>query len=161
MTIARDIRTVDSQAQARTRMFARILGPFWAIVTLVALARTADMPMLLAGFESNGAWPWVTGAFILAAGLTVVALHQYWRSPAAVFVSLFGWLMVLRGTFLLAFPAAFMSMADSMIGATAVWRAVFLVFAAIGLYLTYVGWAPPAETAADTAPQMRHLPHAS
>ncbi|WP_046315198.1 hypothetical protein [Mycobacterium sp. UM_Kg1] len=152
---------MDTQAQARTHMFARILGPFWAIVSLVALARTADMPMLLAGFEANGAWPWVTGAFILAAGLTVIALHQYWRSPAAVMVSLFGWIMVLRGAFLLAFPSAFMSMADSMIGATAVWRAVFLVFAATGLYLTYVGWVVPAEMAAGTAPRMRHLPHAS
>lgn len=143
---------MTTSQQARTRMFSRVLGPFWAIVTIVAAARASQMPMLLAGFEANSAWPWVTGAFILAAGLTVVALHQYWRGAAAVIVSLFGWLMVVRGTFLLAFPSAFLSMADSLVGATAVWRTVYLAFAAIGLYLTYVGWLAPAEEPAKQTP---------
>ncbi|HEY2448021.1 MAG TPA: hypothetical protein VGI49_04250, partial [Mycobacterium sp.] len=57
-------------------------------------------------------------------------------------VSLLGWLVVLRGVLLLAFPAAFTSMANSVMDLGALWRGVCIVFAAIGLYLTYVGWAP-------------------
>ncbi len=152
----------SQQAQARTRTFSRILGPFWAIVTLVAAARASELPLLLAGFESNGAWPWVTGAFVLAAGLTIVALHQYWHGAAAVIVSAFGWLMVLRGTFLLAFPAEFMSVADSVVGATTLWRIVYLGFTAIGLYLTYVGWLEPRhESAQQAPPSAQNLPNAA
>ena len=89
-------------------------------------------------------WPWVTGAFVLVGGLTVVALHQYWRGAAAVIVSLLGWLLALRGLLLLAFPATFMSMANSVMGAGALWRTICVCVALIGLYLTYVGWMPAA-----------------
>lgn len=152
----------SGQAQEKTRMFSRVLGPFWATVTIIAAVRASEMPMLLSGFEASGVWPWVTGAFILAGGLIIVALHQYWRSAAAVIVSVFGWIMVVRGIFLLAFPAAFMSIADSVIGATAVWRPVYAGFAAIGLYLTYVGWLAPSENQADHAPDAApDLPNAA
>lgn len=137
--------TTSQQARFTTRMFSRVLGPFWAVVSIAAAARASDMRTLLSGFEANGVWSWVTGAFILAGGLIIVALHPYWRNAPAVIVSLFGWILVLRGVLLLAFPAAFMSMADSVIGATTVWRTVYVCFAAIGLYLTYVGWLAPEE----------------
>lgn len=144
--------TTSQQAQAKTRVFARVLGPFWAIVTIVAAVRAADMRALLSGFESNDVLPWVTGAFVLAGGLIIVALHPYWRGAAAVIVSLFGWILVLRGVLLLAVPDAFMSMATSVIDATAVWRTVYVGFAAIGLYLTYVGWLGPEEQSAPQVP---------
>lgn len=142
----------QAQAQARTRVFARVLGPFCAIVTIIAAVRAADMRALLSGFESNAVWPWVTGAFILAAGLIIVALHQYWQGVAAVIVSLLGWVLVLRGVLLLAVPDAFMSMADSMIDATAVWRTAYVAFAAVGFYLTYIGWLTPEQQSTPRAP---------
>lgn len=145
--------TSPQQAQVRTRMFSRVLGPFWVIVSIAAAARASDMRALLSGFEANAAWPFVTGAFILAFGLIIVALHQYWRGAAAVIVSLLGWILVLRGTLLLAAPGAFMSLADSMIGATTVWRTVYVGIAAVGLYLSYAGWLAPEERPATEAPR--------
>jgi hypothetical protein len=46
------------------------------------------------------------------------------------------------GVLLLAFPKVFVSVANSMIGAQAWWVAVCIAAALVGLYLTYVGWAP-------------------
>jgi hypothetical protein len=46
----------------------------------------------------------------------MIALHSYWRDPAAIVVSIMGWLMALRGLLLLAFPTAFISMINSVIG---------------------------------------------
>jgi uncharacterized protein YjeT (DUF2065 family) len=77
-------------------------------------------------------------------GLIIVALHSYWRGAAAVTVSVMGWLLALRGLLLLAFPKTFMSMANSMIDATALWRTICICVVAIGLYLAFVGWM--AET---------------
>ena len=130
------------QTPTTTRMFARVLGPFLFIACITAVVRAPDMRALISDFAANALWPWVAGAFVLVGGLIIVALHQHWRGVAAFIVSLFGCLAVLRGVLLIAFPATFISMANSVIDAGALWRVVCIVFAAVGLYLTYVGWAP-------------------
>jgi hypothetical protein len=138
----------SQQTPTTTRMFARVLGPFLFIACITAVVRAPDMRALISDFAANALWPWVAGAFVLVGGLIIVALHQHWRGAAAFIVSLLGWLMVLRGVLLIAFPATFISMANSVMDMGALWRGVCIVLAAIGLYLTYVGWAPAPKPAA-------------
>lgn len=148
----------SQQSETRTRFFSRVLGPFLVIVDVTAVARTSDMQTLLSQFEANSMWVFVSGAFILLFGLTVVAAHQYWQSPAAIIVSLLGWLVVLRGLLLVAFPKTFVAVANGMVGAQGWWISLCVVFALVGLYLTYVGWAPvpnrPTSTAGDAKPDL-------
>jgi hypothetical protein len=152
----------SQESQARTRMFARVLGPFLVIVDVTAVVRASDMQTLLSQFEANSLWTWVAGAFVLVFGLVIVAVHQYWQGAAAIIVSLLGWLVMLRGLFLLAFPKAFVSVANSMIGAQAWWVALCITFALVGLYLTYVGWAPaPSPPTSRTASSTKDLPRAA
>jgi len=134
----------------RTREFARVLGPFLMIVPLAAAVRAPKMHTLLEDFAANPLWPWVVGAFILVLGLIVVAVHTSWSNPPAVVISVVGWLLELRGVVLLAFPEAFMTAANAVIGANLAWRIGYVALALIGLYLTYVGWRPAPERA--TAP---------
>jgi hypothetical protein len=149
------------ESQHSTRMFARVLGPFLVISCVTAVVRASDMRALVTDFGANPVWPWVTGAFILAGGLIIVALHQYWRGAAAIIVSLTGWLLVLRGLFLLTFPTAFMSMANSVLGASVLWRSACVCFALIGLYLTYVGWTPAPRSTSQAASSTHDLPSAA
>lgn len=121
-------------------MFSRVIGPFLVFICLTAVARASDIQALFSQFEADSLWTWVIGASALALGLTMVTVHQYWRGAAAVIVSLLGWLVVLRGVLLLAFPSAFITMASNMIGAQAWWIALAIAFALVGLYLTYFGW---------------------
>jgi hypothetical protein len=139
------------QPQTRTRMFARVLGPFLVIACATAVARASEMPGLMKDFTANALWSWVAGAFVLIGGLVIIALHSYWRGLSAIVVSIMGWLVVLRGLLLLAFPTAFISMANSVIGMGALWRTVCIGFAVIGLYLTYVGWMPRSGRSAPKA----------
>ena len=87
---------------------------------------------------------------LLMGGIAIVAFHQLWRGAAAIIVSVLGWLLVARGVFLLAFPDSFASVANRVIGAAGVWQAVYVVFAAIGMYLTYVGWKPVRKNQQDS-----------
>lgn len=126
-------------------MFARVLGPFLAVVAVTAAARAADLREVVAEFEPNSPWTWVAGAFTLLTGLVVVAFHQSWRSAAAIIVSVTGWLTTLKGLFLLSFPSAYLSFGSTALDGlnTTAWlRALYVIFALLGLYLTYVGWAP-------------------
>jgi hypothetical protein len=150
------------ESQTRTLMFSRVLGPFLIIVDVTAVARASDMQTLLSQFEASSSWTFVTGAFILLLGLIVVAGHQYWHGAAAIIVSLLGWLVTLRGLLILAFPKALVSVAHSMIGAQAWWEALCIAFALVGLYLTYVGWAPaPSRPTSPAARATPDLPRAA
>ena len=145
--------SASAQSADTTRRFARVLGPFFAIVSATVVARAPDMRELLTEFGATAIWSWVTGAFVLMGGIIVVALHPYWRGAAAVIVSLLGWIMVLRGVLLLAFPDIFMSVANHTVGAETIWRIVFAGFALAGLYLTWVGWVPRRMGLVSHAPR--------
>lgn len=149
--------------QPRTRMFARVLGPFAAILGITVVARASEMRTLLSDFESNSVWTWVTGAFVLLIGLVVIALHPHWRGAAAIMVSLLGWMIALRGLLLLAFPAVFMSAAKATIGMGPLWIAISVMLAVVGFYLTYVGWAPAPNqpVAHGETSTTQGLPHAA
>nr|WP_239655171.1 hypothetical protein [Mycobacterium riyadhense] len=148
--------------QLRTRMFARVLGPFLVIATLTAMARTSDMPALLSNIETNPLLTWVTGAFVLLGGLIVIALHQCWRGTAAITVSLLGWAFAVRGLLLLSFPQAFMSIATAAMDMTLLWVTLEIFAAVVGLYLTYIGWgAMPRQAVPQADAATLDLPRAA
>lgn len=154
--------STTEQPELRTRMFARVLGPFLVITAATAVARAADMRTLLSDFEANSAWPWVTGCFLLLASLVIVALHQSWRGAAAITVSAVGWVFALRALVLMAFPHAFMGAADAAIRMTALWVGVTVFVGLVGLYLTYVGFRPvPAHPSTPATISTRDIPHAA
>jgi hypothetical protein len=149
----------SQQTRATTRSFARVIGPFLVIVTATAVARASAMRILLTEFRANSLWPWVTGAFVLLTGLVIVALHQYWRDPPAIIVSVLGWLTALKGFFLMAFPQTYLSYASTAVDAFTWWRAGFGAMALVGLYLAFIGWIPsPSRTTAEPASSAPDIP---
>lgn len=139
-------------------MFARVLGPFLVILSVVVVVRADDMPAIMSEFTASGVWPLVIGAFGLMGGIAIVAFHQFWRGAAAIIVSALGWVLVARGLYLLAFPDSFASVADNMIGAVGIWRAAYVVLGLIGLHLAYVGWAPERKALSGSESQDRAEP---
>jgi hypothetical protein len=141
-------------SQIRTRMFARAFGPFFTIVPSIIAARaTTQMPVLLHEFASDPMWQWVLGAFLLMGGSIIIAFHQYWRSAAAILVSLLGWFLAIRGLLILAVPDIYDSAGKTLEqNDIPVVRAIFIGLALIGLYLTYVGWiAKPKQQEPQSA----------
>jgi hypothetical protein len=134
-----------SEALDRTRAFARVIGPFVAIATLIVAIRLPDLTGLVDDLFGNSVLPWILGAMMLVCGLIVIAFHQYWYSPQAIAVSLFGWFVALRGLALMAFPATIESGAGKALSDPALLiaaRVFFLVLTAVGLWLTARGWVP-------------------
>jgi len=138
--------STSEQSQIRTRMFARVLGPFFMIVPTTVAVRGAYMHTLFDEFKANPMWPWLYGAILLIAGLIIIAFHQYWRSPAAIIVSVVGWFLAIRGLLLLTVPRAYAAAGNALYssGAIALIWVLFACLASAGVYLTYVGWKPDA-----------------
>jgi hypothetical protein len=138
-----------SDPRRRTRSFARVLGPFIAVVPTIVAIRAGSIGNQLSSFSTDPMWPWVLGAVLFLCGLFIVAFHQYWRSVAAVIISLFGWFLLLRGFALLATPQLIVDAAKSATEtsspALGVVRVGFGLLALCGLYLAYVGWVKKAD----------------
>ncbi|UXA19393.1 hypothetical protein [Mycobacterium sp. SMC-4] len=133
--------SLPQQSQDSTRMFSRVIGPFLVIVAAAALMRPSDMDTLMSEFGADTALPFVTGVFTLLLGLIVIALHPYWRGPAAIIVSVLGWWTALEGLMCLTFPRAYISFGESVLDAGVWWQVGVVVIGLVGLYLTYAGWA--------------------
>lgn len=147
--------------QPSTRILARILGPYLVVVPLLAVARGTLMTDIVANFTASPVWAWVTGAFVLLAGLAVVAVHPYWRGAPAVIVSVTGWLMVTKGLFLLALPQSYLEATASAIGVGIAWWAIESCAAFVGLYLAYAGWAPSRQVQTPAPDSTTDLPRAA
>jgi len=153
---------VSQRYHGQTRAFARLLGPFFAIVALVVIFRTPDMDAILTEFTASHVWPWVTGTIGTLGGLAIVAFHQHWRGVAPAIISAFGWILLARGVILLGFPDLFTSVADHTIGTVGTWQVVYVVVLVLGLYLTYVGWGPRRHMQAlEEPPTATDLPRAA
>ena len=138
------------ESQARTRAFARVIGPWLVIAPGIIALRAPGMGALASEFFRSDLAVWFTGAALLFGGLSIIAFHQYWSSLAAILISAFGWILALRGLALMAAPGLYERAALPMDTLPLV-RLIFGVFVAIGLYLAYVGWlAKPASPAART-----------
>jgi hypothetical protein len=142
-------KAMKSHATTESRACARVIGPFLVIVTATAIARAESLRTLLADFQESPVWPWFSGVFVLLLGLVVVALHNQWRGAPAIMVSVLGWLTVLKGLLLMALPQDYLAFASSALDAIAWWRVAFVAMALIGLYLSFVGWAPARATSSS------------
>jgi hypothetical protein len=78
------------EAKARTRAFARVIGPWLVIVPGIVAVRAPEMGTFLSGFFENEVLVWFTGGLLLFCGLLIIAFHQYWYSLSAILISLFG-----------------------------------------------------------------------
>src|SRR6266849_10965402 len=128
------------ESQARTRAFARVIGPWLVIVPGIIVLRASEMGAFASEFFENGLFVWFAGALLLFGGLLIIAFHQYWSSVAAVMISLFGWFLALRGLVLMAAPQLIERAAAASMGAITLVRIFFGALVLVGLYLTYVGW---------------------
>jgi hypothetical protein len=149
------VPTASITAQQRTRAFARVIGPYVAIFTIVYAIRLPDLHRLIDDLFAQPVLVLLLGALMLGAGLIIIGGHRSWRGPLAVTVSLFGWFIALRGFLLIAAPATVQSGVDATTlspTATLVARIFFGGLAVIGLLLTYVGWFTKPATPRPSTP---------
>jgi hypothetical protein len=155
--------TVAKPTTERNRQFARILGPYLVIVGIAAIMRAPQMKIMLAEFSNISVATWITGAFVLLVGLTIVALHQNWHGASAGLVSALGWLTLIKGALLLAMPGVSTATAAFMIDRNGWWQAAMVLAIALGIFLTYAGWAEslPSRSASDARQSSSDLRNAA
>jgi len=131
---------VTLESKVRTRAFARVIGPFLVVIPGILVVRAPNLGTILTAFFQNEALVWMMGSLLFFCGLLIIAFHQYWSSPAAVMISLFGWFLALRGLVLLTVPQLILQGGTASMNMVPAVRIGFSVLVAVGLWLTYAGW---------------------
>jgi hypothetical protein len=127
---------------ARTRLMARIVGPFLLVLGASVALRMQTLPALLLAFVEDAPLLFVAGFVTLAIGLVMVAAHNWWNTPAAIVISILGWLTTVRGAVLLLAPDVVTTLAGNAMQSPspAIGIGAGAVMALIGLWLAFVGW---------------------
>ncbi len=127
--------------QPLTIFLSRLLGLFMLALSLAmvlhrkAMAETAgllvhDRPLLF-----------ILGLIGLVAGLAMVLAHNIWSGGVLpVVVTLFGWIMLIRGLILLLVPPHAVASLFERIDFEKFFDVPVAITVALGLYLTYMGF---------------------
>lgn len=83
---------------------AKILGPYIIIVALAFLFNPKTYEKVMEDFCRNSALVYFGGVFALLFGLLVVSFHNLWVADWQVIITIFGWVGLIKGVWLILFP---------------------------------------------------------
>ena len=126
---------------SRTIFLSRLLGLFLLIVFSALFIRMQDVLASMSALIQNAPLLLILSMVALAAGLAIVLSHNIWSGGALpVVVTLFGWIILLRGLVLLFLPHEMIVRLFAM----SRFEDFSYIYAAIplmlGLYLTFAGF---------------------
>lgn len=131
---------MSEQQAAMTRGFAKALGIFLIVFALAIVTHADTLWALVPAFIQDGALVFVTGAFGLAVGCAMVAAHHHWNGLAAILITFFGWVTLIRSAVLLFAPQLVSQLASMAMHVPGIPLIPAAIAVMIGIYLSYVGW---------------------
>jgi hypothetical protein len=130
-----------TEAQNKTtRGFAKGLGLFLILFGIGVGMRATIMGALIPAFFQDGALVFVTAAFGLGIGCALVAAHHHFGSLAAIIITLFGWITLIRCAVLLVAPQLMSQLVSVAMQLPALPLIPAAIAVLIGIYLSFVGW---------------------
>jgi len=125
----------------RTIFLSRLLGLFMLAMSLSLLLRGQELLAIMTALINDAPMLMNIGMAALLAGLAIVLSHNIWSGGALpIVVTLFGWILLLRGLLLLMLPHETIVKIFEMVrfgDFVTVYAAIPLI---LGLYLTYAGF---------------------
>ena len=124
-----------------TQYLARVLG-LWIVLTELGMVSNRQTTIdALNGFFANPALMWVTGVFTMLVGLAIVVAHNRWSgSPAAVIVTLYGWIATVKGLTFVWLPTRAQLDFYQALQFPRFFYAYSILGLVLGGYLTYAGF---------------------
>lgn len=124
-----------------TQYLARLLG-LWIVLTELGMVANRQTTIdALNAFFSSPALMWVTGVFTMLVGLAILVVHNRWSGgPAAVIVTLYGWIATVKGLTFVWLPMRAQLDFYQTLQFPRFFYAYFVVGLVLGGYLIYAGF---------------------
>ena len=122
-------------------VISQVLGLTYIIVGFGLLLNPVTYQNILKGFCESPALSYFGGLLALIFGLTILAFHHSWRADWTVIITLVGWLALIKGSLLVAYPRAVLQLSLRILARPAQLRVWSLFPIALGLFLSVKGFA--------------------
>ena len=121
-------------------IIAQILGLFISIISVGVLINTAIYRRMVEEFTESPALCHLGGLLSLFFGLFILIFHNTWEKDWTTIITIFGWLSVIKGTLLIAYPKS-VSQLSWIPHSDKVLRYVGVMYLLLGLFLTVKGFS--------------------
>ncbi len=98
------------EALSMTQLLATFFGVYMLAVGIGVLMEREGFIKIVDELHDNTTLGYITGVLVFVLGATLVALHNIWTDPLAIFVSLISWAAFIEGILLLAFRRPFLGL---------------------------------------------------
>lgn len=123
-----------------TELLLKVIGLYFLIYSASIILNKDRYKQLMKEFLGQSAFPsFLVGFLALIIGLLILVPHNTWSTLPEIIVSLYGLLALLKGVFLLLFPAKMEKLAEACCNDTYL-NLVGPVMLLIGLYITYLAY---------------------
>jgi hypothetical protein len=125
----------------RTVYLSRLFGLFLLVLVAAEITQRATLAATAVELASSPGLLLLTGMLTLVAGLAIVLGHNVWRGGAmAVVVTIFGWLLLLKGVALVVIPPGAWGGIVEASGFARLYAWYGVLPLAAGVYLTFAGF---------------------
>lgn len=116
---------------------AKLLGLYFLLIATDLLLRKNELKQAVKDFASSKGLLVLSGSNSLLFGLAIVISHPIYEINWQGFITILGYLLILRGIYRVAFPSTFQKMLVSFFHRE--YWSLFLVLCTLGIYLAYSG----------------------
>jgi uncharacterized membrane protein YkvI len=117
---------------------AKLIGIYLLIVAADMLLRRREIRGAIRDFASSKGLLVFSGSISLLLGLAIVIAHPIYESTLQGFITLLGYLLILRGVWRIAFPTHVQKRLASLFH-RGYWT-IFIILLILGIYLTHAGF---------------------
>ena len=134
-----------------SKLIARIASVVYLSASLGAFFSTDYYRKIAEDLFSNSALTYVTGFITVIIGFLIVTYHNTWPKSWIVLITILGWLAMVKGICLIAFPQFVRTLSERMLTDSS---AKIFSYAALclGLLFAYFGFVSPAPPDKSSQP---------
>lgn len=85
-------------------LLARLIGPYIIVIGASLMLNQKIFRKIMEDFPKNPSLVFVTGLLTFVVGLATVLFHNIWVADWRLIVTIFGWLVLIKGLFLVVLP---------------------------------------------------------
>ncbi len=120
---------------------SKFLGPVMLVLSIPMIVTPTSLQETAKRFLADRPLVLVSGVLAMTAGLSIVNTHNVWVLDWTLIVTLFGWAFVLGGALRIIALRVVEQVGGAMIGRPIMTRIVGTLWALLGAFLTFKGYA--------------------
>ena len=119
---------------------AKIIGWFYVIVAVGIIFNPKAYEKIMEDFSKNSALVYLSGIFTLLIGFLMVLTHDIWEANWMVIITVFGWLGLIKGVWLLLLPNTVPKITAFYQKKMGLLRIYAVLMLALGIFLVLKGY---------------------